>query len=76
MRSSYPRLGPPVQRPIGHKLCFGKQNHPPSAPALAALLPRSKFDFEFCGLCGHRGPRGLEERLQDGVGVHLGRRVG
>lgn len=21
----FPRLGPPVQRPIGHKLCFGKQ---------------------------------------------------
>lgn len=46
-------------------------------PALAASLSRrSELDFEFCGLCGHGGPRGLEERLEDGVRVHFGRRVG
>lgn len=49
---------------------------PPSSAPLHASLPCSEFDFELCGLCGHRGPRGLEERLQDGVWVHFGRRVG
>lgn len=67
--------GLPVRRPIGHKLCFRKQSHPPLPPLLAASLPCSKFDFEFCGLRSHRGPRRLEERFQNGVGVHFGRRV-
>lgn len=56
------------------QLSLGTEPPPPAPLWLPA--PRSKFDFEFCGLRGHRGPRGLEERLQDGVGVHLGRRVG
>lgn len=55
---------------------FGKQSHRPLPLLPAASLLVSKSDFEFCGLCHHRGPWALEECLQDGVRVHFHRRVG
>lgn len=74
VRSSQPRPGLQSNGPLVTSFALGTE--PPSSAPAGCRAPRSEFDFEFCGLCGHRGPRGLEERLQDGVGVHLGRRVG
>lgn len=41
------------------QLLFRETEPPSSALLLAVSLPSSKFDFEFCGLCGHRGPDDL-----------------
>lgn len=56
--------GPPVRRPIGHTLCFGKQSHPPLPPLWLSRSPAQSLILNSVGCVVTEAPEDLKSAFR------------